>query len=387
MGVVSPPMRERGRALDPEGDREQRDDVAVQHGPGRRRVLLTWGLSMVGGALLLVLASQRLEVIPSSIEILRPELFVWAIALHLPYAVIRALRLRYALDPLVRAHSGGGLERLPPRVLYGSGWLSFAVIMLLPLRLGELSRPLLLQRAQIPGVGLGEAISAVATERVVDGLMVVCLLFGGLALAAPSAGAAALAEVRAIGQLMAVIFGVALGAVIMISRAPERAISWLRLGPRPASLVRRLAAAIQPLGRPAQGLPFLAWSLIYWAITVTQLWLCARACGLDLGAAEAAAIVATIGLSIQLPGGPAQVGSFQVGAAAGLSLFVGASASGALEGPATNFSALMYLLSLGGTFFLALPGAWLLRPRRFSGSRLGSQAGRDARPDQERRAL
>ena len=37
---------------------------------------------------------------------------------------------------------------------------------------------------------------------------------------------------------------------------------------------------------------------------------------------EAAALVATIGLSIQLPGGPAQAGSFQVGAIAGLSLFL-----------------------------------------------------------------
>lgn len=367
--------------MDPEVSSEQGGEAATKRAARRRRVLLTWGLSMVGGALLLVLASQRLEVIPRSIELVRPELFVWAIALHLPYAAIRALRLRYALDPLVRAQAQCSLDRLPPRVLYGSGWLSFAVIMLLPLRLGELSRPLLLRRAQIPGIGLEEAISAVATERVVDGLMVVGLLFGGLALAAPSTGAAALGEVRAVGQLMAVIFGVGLGALIMISRSPESAISRLRLGPRAGSLVRRLAAAIRPLGRFAQGGPFFVWSLVYWAITVTQLWLCARACGLDLGAAQAAAIVATIGLSIQLPGGPAQAGSFQVGAAAGLSLFVGASVNGALQGPAASFSALMYLLSLGGTFFLALPGAWLLRVGRSAGVCLGTEPAADgARP-------
>ena len=379
-------MREPGRASDPQGDRDPSAGATLAPAPRaagqasadapspstfgeaekteprpprwRRRTLLTWALSLIGGAVLLILASRRLEVIPSSLDLARPDLFLWALALQLPYAAIRALRLRYALDPLARDASQGALQRLPASVLYGSGWLSFAVIMLLPLRLGELSRPLLLRQSQIPGVGLSEAISAVATERVVDGLMVVGLLFCGLALAAPTAGAAAIAEVRGVGQMMAAIFGLGLVAVIAVAKAPETAISRLRLGPRPASIVRHVAAAIRPLGRPAQGIPFILWSLLYWALTTAQLWLVLRACGLELGVAAAAAIVATIGLSIQLPGGPAQAGSFQVGALAGLSLFLDSEAS---RGPISSFSALMYLLSLGGTLLLALPGLWLLR--------------------------
>ena len=384
-------MREPGRASDPRGGRDLSADATAagptspraqgpsndsQHASGgtteeptdarardgrprwRRRTILTWSISAVGGAILLTLASRRLEVIPSSLELARPDLFLWALALQLPYAAIRALRLRYALDPLARAASHGTLRRLPARILYGSGWLSFAVIMLLPLRLGELSRPLLLRRAQVPGIGLSESISAVATERVVDGLMVVGLLFGGLALATPTAGAAAIAEVRGAGQMMAAIFGLGLVAVIGVAKAPEVAISRLRLGPRPAELVRHVAAAIRPLGRPSQGIPFILWSLIYWALTTAQLWLVLRACGLGLGAAEAAAIVAAIGLSIQLPGGPAQAGSFQVGALAGLSLFLDSASS---REPISSFIALMYLLSLCGTLILALPGLWLLR--------------------------
>ncbi|MCB9700354.1 MAG: flippase-like domain-containing protein [Myxococcales bacterium] len=332
--------------------------------PARRGLL--WSLSLISGALLLALASRRLELLPASIEIVRGDLLAWAIALHLPYAAVRALRLRYALDPLVAAASRGRLRRLSPAILHGSGLLSFAVIMLLPLRLGELSRPLLLQQARIPGVGLAEAISAVATERVVDGLLVVGLLFGGLALTTPSAGAAAIAEVQGFGLVMAAVFVCALVALIGVAAAPEAAIRRLRLerrgalGGRAARVLRHLAAAIRPLGRPAQGIPFIAWSLVYWALTVLQLWLVLRAVGLELDPAAAAAIVAAIGLSIQLPGGPAQAGSFQVGALAGLGLFV---APAAIQGPGSSFSALMYLISFGGTLLLALPGAWLLRRR------------------------
>lgn len=325
-----------------------------------RRRLWLWITSLAGGALLLALASRRLDLIPRTFAIPRLDLLAAAIALQLPYALVRARRLRYALDPLVRAASGGALSRLPPSLLHGSGLVSFLVILLLPLRLGELSRPLLLARAAIPGVGLAEAISAVATERVVDGLMVVGLLFLGVALADP-APSAELAEVQRFGHLMAAIFGVGLVCVIAVAVAPAAAISRLGLRGRPAALLGHVAAAVRPLGRPAQGAPFLAWTVVYWGLTTLQLWLVLHACGLVLGLAEAAAIVAAIGLSIQLPGGPAQAGSFQVGAAAGLSLFVDPAA---LAGPGSAFSAVMYLLGLAGALVLALPGLALLRGHR-----------------------
>jgi hypothetical protein len=84
-------------------------------------------------------------------------------------------------------------------------------------------------------------------------------------------------------------------------------------------------------------------------------------CGLELGFADAAAVVAIVGLAIQLPGGPAQAGSFQLGMAAALGLLTGSEQAAA----ASSFAALMYLLSLGGAWVLALPGVWLLaRARR-----------------------
>jgi hypothetical protein len=77
----------------------------------------------------------------------------------------------------------------------------------------------------------------------------------------------------------------------------------------------------------------------------------------ELGLAEAAVIVAVVGLSIQLPGGPAQDGTFQVGAAAGLSLFLDGDA---VAGPGSTFAVVMYLLQFVGAAVMAIPGLFLM---------------------------
>ena len=138
--------------------------------PGRaqRRTALLWLASLVGAAVLLWLASQRVDLWPAQLVLPRPDLLALAAGLHLPYSAARSLRLRYALDSRVRIATGDRAARVPRDLVYGSGLVSFFVILLLPLRLGELSRPLILARAGVPGIGLPEAIAAVASERAVD---------------------------------------------------------------------------------------------------------------------------------------------------------------------------------------------------------------------------
>jgi len=330
----------------------------IAHNPPRRP-WSAWIVASSGGALLLWLASSKVSLLPAAIPLPRPELLAAAIVLQAPYAALRALRLRFVLDPLVCRASDGRQRRLSPRLLYGSGWLSFLVVMLLPLRLGELSRPLLLARGGAPGVGLAEAAIAAVAERAIDGLMVVGLLLGGLALAAPVEGSAA-APVQALGQAMGAVFVAVLVALALVAAAPRSIARRVGLAGRWSALLVRLGAALRPLAAPARGIPFVAVTILYWAITALQLWLVLGAVGLGLGLAEAAVVVAAIGLSIQLPGGPAQVGSFQVGALAGLALFLD---EGALAGPGSAFIALMYLLALGGALLQAILGALWLRRR------------------------
>ncbi len=325
----------------------------------------SWVASLVAAALLLVLVSQwgSIELWPDPLVLPHPEWLIAAALVQIPYALLRAMRLRFVLDSRVAEVSGDPSRRLDARVLHGSGLVSFPIVMLLPFRLGELSRPLLLTRSGEPGIGLAESVSAIAVERVVDGLLVVGMLFFGLAFAELAGdGGQALAYVRGFGRLMALTFVVGLLVLIGAAARPdqiERWVVWLlpgELGKRAARAAVRIASTIAVLFDWRRGLPFVGTSLLYWSVTVAQLGLVLHACGLPLGPAEAAAIVAIVGLGIQLPGGPAQAGSFQFGMAIALGLLTRPDQTDA----ASSFAALMYLLQLVGTLVLALPGLVLL---------------------------
>lgn len=330
---------------------------------GKRKLAL-WLASILAAGLLLVLVARfgRIDLWPDPLILPAPWLFVAACAMQIPYTLTRALRLRFVLDPLVAAASGER-RRFDWRVLQGSGMVSYPIVILLPFRLGELSRPVLLTRAREPGVGFAESVSAIAVERVVDGLVIVGMLFFGLAFAGLRGDELeAIAYVRGFGRLMAITFVIGL-AVLLAAAARPAALEQIvgvilpgRLGERAAAAAGRIAGTIAVLFDWRRGVPFVLWSLIYWSLTVCQSWLVLLACGLSLGFADAAAVVAIVGLAIQLPGGPAQAGSFQLGMAAALALLTGAEHTAA----ASSFAALMYLLSLGGASLLALPGAWLL---------------------------
>lgn len=336
----------------------------VERPSGRRRGL-TWLVSLALGAAFSWLASRRLQLWPDALEISHPELLAAALLVHLPYAWTRAMRLQYLLDPVVARATSGRRTVVSRSLLQGSGWVSFFVLLVLPLKLGELSRPLLLARGREPGVGLTESLSAVATERVVDGLMICAMLFGGLALTTELAGGSAdtLASVRAVGQGMLAVFVLGLGVLWIAGRDPSAAgrVATRLAGPRSAAIVERFASAIAGLRDARQALPLLAWSAAYWAITTFQLWLVLAACGVRLGPAAVAATVAIVGLSIQLPGGPAQAGTFQVGAALALGLFLDEAAQAAAG---STFAAVMYVLQFVAAAAVALPGLFLLRRAR-----------------------
>ncbi|MBL4684242.1 MAG: flippase-like domain-containing protein, partial [Nannocystaceae bacterium] len=332
--------------------------------PSAKRRLGSWAASLVFGGLLLWLASTQLQLWPDRLVLPRPG-FVWlALALHVPYATVRALRLAYLLDPVVADASGDPRRRMSRAVVYGSGFLSFLVLLVLPLKLGELSRPLLVVGGKQPGVKLTESLAAVATERIIDGLLICTMLFGGLALAESNAPGVdeSLGSVHRIGLGMLALFVVALIGLLIAARFPQRAAETVtrfggKLGPRAARILLRLTAPVSALFDPRRVVPLLATSFLYWGITVAQLWLVLGGCGVTLGLAEAAAIVAIIGLSIQLPGGPGQTGTFQIGAAAALGLFL---TDAQVAGPGSSFAVVMYLLQFVGAGLMAIPGAWLV---------------------------
>lgn len=368
------------------GADEVRVSARPSAGPPAGGATLRWILSLAFGALLLWFASRKLELWPTQLQLVHVGWLVAACGMQLPYAWLRAVRLGPLLDESVAHARPEAREAEAPisrRLLLGSGFVSFFMVMLVPLRIGEAARPLILGRARVPGLTVASSAGLVGLERLVDGLCVVAMLFVGLASLDPSqlqvlaeteAGAPStslLAVWRRSGWIGGGLFAGLLLMVFWISRDPSRPArwgawwvaraSWLS---SPVGFAVRVFDGLAPVWTAgARGGRFVLVSGVYWAVTVVQLWMVMRGCGIEGDLGHAVLVVAVVGLSLQLPSGPAQVGSFQLGMAWAVSLLVGV--PGASTGQDT-FAALMYALSLGGAAVMAAVGAILLRTARDS---------------------
>lgn len=339
---------------------------------------VSWLASILGGAAIMAYASRHLEIVPSSLTVPNPWWLVAAVALQVPYGLVRAIRIA----PLLEASAAADLQEgagerealVDRRVIMGSGLVAFLVVMVLPLRLGEAARPLLLARSPRPGHALATGAAVVALERVLDGLFVVLMLFVGLLGLGGSAGEAGLepavsAAWQASGQSIGCLFAALLLLVFAVSRSPhrlDRLRAWTqaraRWTVRVWTFAMNMLRALTPIWSAGWGaLWFLVMSAGYWLLTALQMWMTMRACGIEAELMHAVLVVAVVGLSLQLPAGPAQLGSFQLGMAGSVALL------GAVPGVAAggaSFAAIMYLLSLFGAVAMALVGAGLLRPAR-----------------------
>src|SRR5690606_7021397 len=126
----------------------------------RRQWWLRLSLSLVIGAGFCFALLRRIELIPSD-----PWLPAWVLPSYL------ASLLGYFLFRAGRWHSlVVRLGEVDVRTTLAVSMAGPMWIMVLPLRLGALARPLLL--AQKSNIGVGQALGTVAIERVVDGLFV-----------------------------------------------------------------------------------------------------------------------------------------------------------------------------------------------------------------------
>jgi uncharacterized protein (TIRG00374 family) len=240
----------------------------------------------------------------------------------LAYFAFRVGRWHFLVAPLGDVK----LRTTIPVGMAGAMW-----IMLLPLRLGEFARPILLEKKT--GIGFGQVLGTVAIERVVDGLLVCGLFFAMLPLLPEVAGEQALAieRLRSLGLVAAAGLSTILLVLIAMAMAPSTvgrmvAATLGRLLPRVAdkleTLARGIAEGLAALPSFAPLLKFLAVTIAYWASNALGTWLLARGCGLDIGFPEALALMTVLNISLLIPGGPAQFGVFQYGLMLGLSMFV-----------------------------------------------------------------
>lgn len=271
--------------------------------------------------------------------------------------VIHAVRVaRYWLlvEPLGRAPGAK-----PPswRAVFAAMSVGIPASVFLPLRLGELVRPLMIARSGAPIAG---AFASVVVERVADGLFNVGLFFALLSLLPATAKIPP--ELRSVALVMLVFFG---GGLVFLTAAYfmrarvlglfERLVG--RVAPELAKklvvLISTFLDGLTALGSPLRGLAFLGLTMAYWGVNGYSTYLLARSYGLDVPPIAGSFAVTCVVFAVTVPAGPAFAGTLEAGFLAGLAPFGVSSSDSALVAIAVHVLQLLALAMFAGLGFLS----------------------------------
>lgn len=229
--------------------------------------------------------------------------FVTLFAVHW----LRVLRWRPMLTPF---------GEVPLRVVNRVGAVGFMSVFMLPLRLGELVRPWLISRNT--DIRFGTALSTIAVERVIDGLMVTLLLFAVLMGVGPSQ-LERHPEVVIGAWVALAVFGSALGVLVATAVARDRTTGLLRaliglvsgkLADKIVDLATSFVDGLMVLRTPTALLQFLGLTVAYWAANGLGFWLLAQGFAIDLPVVGGYAMMACVVVGMMIPNSPGNVGSF-----------------------------------------------------------------------------
>jgi uncharacterized protein (TIRG00374 family) len=243
------------------------------------------------------------------------------------------------------------------------------LMVILPLRLGELARPLLVARNAGPGdqkLPRSGALASILVERIVDSIAIGVLGLVALRTLAPTGDTAQLAQRGAV--LITAVFGVMCLALIAAFFMRERAVELTRrlLKPVSFSLSNRAARLLDGfirglhLGSVSRVLTFLALTVIYWSLHLWGFWAVAGAFGLHITGLMACTVLAFQVVGIMIPAGPGMVGTSQFFTQLALGLFVpGAATSPEVAARIAGYGNTLWMLQFGqqvltGLLFLAV---------------------------------
>lgn len=227
----------------------------------------------------------------------------------------------YRFEPLIRPFA-----RVSTAALFRISSVGLMLIMLMPLRLGELARPYLLKKES--GAPLSSGLGAIVVERVIDGLLVTLLFF------VTTLGIDARYEVPpALWAAAIIALGFFTGALVVVIGALVahdpmfRVIG--RVGDRVSvPVTRRVLGMLDAFVSGLQSLPdaravalFVLWTIAYWAANGLGLYAMMRAFGWDLPVLAGFTVVCVLVIGVMIPAGPGNLGTFQGALLAGLAVF------------------------------------------------------------------
>jgi hypothetical protein len=239
--------------------------------------------------------------------------------------------------------------------------IGLMALVVLPLRLGELARPMLVAGPGEKRTTFTRAFAPIVVERVVDGLLIALLLFTVLMNVAPQSAeqARAVSVARASGYLVGGIFGAALLAVVLAEVRFPLVQSLVRgtagrIAPRLAERILGLLGSFVEGVRLARGRPiavFLVYTVTYWTLNGISMVVLARMFGIAMTVPQGFAVLAVLVIAIMIPAGPGMVGTFQAGVLFALLLVSPGQAS---SGAALAYANAMWLLQTGWQVLLGL---------------------------------
>lgn len=300
----------------------------------------------------------------------------WAIALYLPTLLVmtwfRSVRWRFLLRSIID---------IPKLRLFAVSCAGFAAILLVPFRLGELARPLLLrtrpeqQRPGEPVLTMAAATGSVVAERVIDGLFL-CGVLAAVLIWVPTiqplpATVVGLSiSVASVRFSAFVLLGVFAAAFVTIAvfyfargwahRATLAVIGKLSrpLAEKLAGLAEKLADGLHVFGRGRDALGFLIETALYWGTNALGMWLLALGCGIvhadgsPITFVECCGLMGMLGCTILIPGPPGLLGVFQAGIYAGMTMYV---PTAIVTGPGAAYVFLLYIIQV---VFQLVTGGW-----------------------------
>jgi len=227
---------------------------------------------------------------------------------------IRAQRWRVLLRPV-------GTPAM--RTLVAATNIGFMANMVLPLRMGEVIRPMLVSRKE--GEPIGAILATVVLERIFD-MFTILFLFGVSAATVPVSD-----DVRQWGYRLCALAAIIGGGVAFVRWQEQLALQILQFVLRPIPhkiaepvdhFFRGFVQALEILDSPLTFLQLLGWSLYLW-IVITLIYLCGLvAFGLPAPLVLGSIVVtAVIAIAVSAPSAPGYIGAFQVGCTLSLAIF------------------------------------------------------------------
>ncbi len=261
---------------------------------------------------------------------------------HQLFASLRNIQLiyfGYAVIPMVLSHLLRALRwqiilspcgHIPFGSLFGINAVGFMMITVLPLRLGELVRPLLLSRRE--GISYSSAIATSAVERIFDGLAVLVVLLFGIVLAPLPTQTIPLLGWKIDYLIYATLgtFGpilIFLAMLILFEakalKVIEKTIRFLpkKFGPKVLTICRNFVYGLNALKGVWASLQILLYSCGIWICIAFVMYLLFAGFSLELPLYATFTVLGIICLGIMIPGPPGFVGNYELFCKAALALF------------------------------------------------------------------